>query len=50
LGLTSVNWVGGLIALAGLALALLSVLVLDRADSTPPAGPHHHDHAPHAHH
>jgi len=32
LGLTSVNWVGGLISLTGFALALVSWLWLDRGD------------------
>jgi predicted MFS family arabinose efflux permease len=51
LGLTSVNWVGGLIAVAGLLLALVSVLAFDRGDSTPAASAHDRPHhGTHAHH
>ena len=42
LGLASVNWVGGLISTAGLVVALLSWLLIDRR--RPVAEPHHHHH------
>jgi len=40
LGLASVNWVGGLISTAGLIVAGLSWLLIDRRASAP--APHHH--------
>jgi DHA1 family inner membrane transport protein len=46
LGVTSVNWVGGTIATAGLVAALLSLRFDHRPAATPPvhiaAGSHHH--------
>ena len=42
LGLASVNWVGGLISTAGLVVAVLSWLLIDRRRS--PAEPQHHHH------
>ena len=50
LGLTSVNWVGGSIALAGLVLALYSWLWLDRRQPQPAhADVHEHVHEVHDH-
>ena len=40
LGLASVNWIGGLISTAGLLVAGLSWLLIDRRDQVP--APHHH--------
>jgi DHA1 family inner membrane transport protein len=42
LGLASVNWVGGLISTAGLVVAVLSWLLIDRRRSTPQPQHHHH--------
>ena len=42
LGLSSVNWIGGLISTSGLAVAVLSWLLIDRRRST--AEPQHHHH------
>ena len=42
LGLASVNWIGGLISTAGLVVAVVSWLLIDRR--RPAAEPHHHHH------
>jgi predicted MFS family arabinose efflux permease len=42
LGLASVNWIGGLISTAGLVVAVLSWLLIDRR--RPAAEPQHHHH------
>lgn len=44
LGLTSVNWIGGLIAVAGLGLALYSWLWVDRRQPQPAHAHGHHGH------
>jgi DHA1 family inner membrane transport protein len=41
LGLASVNWVGGLISASGLAVAVLSWLLIDRRQPRVPAAHHH---------
>lgn len=42
LGLSSVNWIGGLISTAGLMVAVLSWLLIDRRRSTSAPQEHHH--------
>jgi predicted MFS family arabinose efflux permease len=42
LGLSSVNWIGGLISTAGLVVAVLSWLLIDRRGSTAEPQEHHH--------
>jgi predicted MFS family arabinose efflux permease len=42
LGLASVNWVGGLISLTGLVVAVLSWLLIDRRQPRLPEAHHHH--------
>jgi len=42
LGLSSVNWIGGLISTSGLVVAVLSWLLIDRRRSTAKPQEHHH--------
>ncbi len=42
LGLSSVNWIGGLISTSGLVVAVLSWLLIDRRRSTAEPAEHHH--------